>query len=115
MLNAKLNITYSTVGQHYFDRRAEPGSIGGGRSTGGGRTGGGRWENRGWEAGYLKGAGSGRNEKSFATLAQYFAIGKLRGGGSCYGRGQEPGVKGAGGGMYRPPCTPHWIYHPMSL
>ena len=36
------------------------------------------------EAGYLKGVGAGRNGKNFATLAQYFAIGKVCGGGSCY-------------------------------
>ena len=58
------------------------------------------------EAGYLKGAGAGRNGKNFATLAQYFAIGKVRGGGSRYGRGREPGVQGAGGGLFRPPCPP---------
>ena len=56
--------------------------------------------------GYLKGAGARRNGKNLATLAQYFAIGKLRGGGSRYGRGREPGVKGAGGEMFRPPCPP---------
>ena len=48
----------------------------GGRSTGGGRRGGGRPDI------YLKGAGAGRNGKNFATLAHYFAIGKVRGGGS---------------------------------
>ena len=47
------------------------------------------------EAGYLKGAGAGRNEKNFATLAQYFAIGKAHGGENCYGSGREPGVQGA--------------------
>ena len=57
--------------------------------------------------GYLKGAGAGRNGKNLATLAQYFTIGKVRRGGSCYGRGREPGVQGAGGGMFRPPCPPH--------
>ena len=53
-----------------------------------------------------EGAGAGRNGKNFATLAQYFAIGKVRGGGSRYGRGREPEVQGAGGGMFRPPCPP---------
>ena len=49
----------------------------------------------------------GSREKNFATLAQYFAIGKVRGGGNRYGRGREPGVQGAGGGMTPPPpCAP---------
>ena len=63
----------------------------------------GRRETRGRETGYLKGAGAGRN---FATLAQYFAIGKAHGGGNCYGRRREPGVQGAGGGKLRSPCAP---------
>ena len=54
-------------------------------------------------AGYLKGAEAGRN---FATLAQYFAIGKVHGGGNRYGRGRELGVQGAGGGKFRSPCAP---------
>ena len=70
------------------------------------REGYGRREKRGREAGYLKGTGAGRNGKNFATLAQYFAIGKVRGGGNRYGKGREPGVQGAGGGMFRPPCPP---------
>ena len=49
-------------------------------------------EKKGREAGYLKGTGAGRNGKNFATLAKYFAVGKLRGGGSRYGRGRELGV-----------------------
>ena len=40
----------------------------------------------------MGGGGSGRNGKIFATLAQYFAIGKAHRGGNCYGRGREPGV-----------------------
>ena len=58
------------------------------------------------EVGYRKGEGAGRNGKNFATLAQYFAIGKVRGDGSRYERGRERGVQGAGGGMFRPPCPP---------
>ena len=56
--------------------------------------------------GYPKGAGAGRNGKNFATVAQYFALGKAHRGGNCYGRGREPGVQGAGGGKFRPPCPP---------
>ena len=63
-------------------------------------------EKRGREAGYLKGAGARRNGKNFATLAQYFAIGKVHGGGSCYGSGWELGVQGVGGGMFRPSRPP---------
>ena len=59
--------------------------------------------------GYLKGAGAGRNGKNFATLAQYFATGKAHGGKNHYGRGREPGVEGAGGRKFRPPCPPHFI------
>ena len=66
----------------------------------------GRREKRGREAGYLKGVGARKNGKNFPTLAQYFAIGKVCGGGSRYGSGQEPGVQGVGGGMFRPPCPP---------
>ena len=36
--------------------------------------------------------GGGRNGKIFATLAKYFAIGKARRGGNCYGRGLEARV-----------------------
>ena len=58
------------------------------------------------EGGYLKGMRAGRNGKNLATLAQYFAIGKVRGGGSRYGRGQEPGVQDAGGEIFIPPLSP---------
>ena len=34
MLNAKLNITYSTVGQHYFDGLVDSGGGGGGQEGG---------------------------------------------------------------------------------
>ena len=57
-------------------------------------------------SGISKRGGAGRNGKNFATLAQYFAIGKVRGGRSRYGRGRDPRVQGAGGGMFRPPCPP---------
>ena len=77
----------------------------GGRSPGVMGVGGlGRREKREREAEYLKEVGAGRNGKNFATLAQYFALGKVRGGGSRYGRGPEPGVHGAGGGMFKPLC-----------
>ena len=56
--------------------------------------------------GISKGAGAGRNGKNFATLAQYFAVGKVRGGGSRYGRGREPGVQGAEAGCSDPPGPP---------
>ena len=46
---------------------------------------------RGWEAGYPKGAGAGRN---YATLAQYFAIGKAHRGGNCYEKGAGTGSAG---------------------
>ena len=46
--------------------------------------------------GYLKGVGAGRNGKNFATLAQYFTIGKAHGGVNRYRRGREPGVQGVG-------------------
>ena len=77
----------------------EPGSNGGGRFTGSRRRGGGRRDTQGggsWE----------KQEMNFATLSQYFAIGKVRGGGSRYGRGRELGVQGAGGGLFRPSCPP---------
>ena len=35
------------------------------------------------EEGYQKGVGAGRNGKNFATLAQYFAIGKAHRGGTA--------------------------------
>ena len=60
----------------------------------------------GAEGGISKGGGAGRNGKHFATYAQYFAIGKAHRGGNCYGRGWEPGMQGAGGGKFRPPCSP---------
>ena len=68
--------------------------------------GGGRREKRGWEVGYLKGVGAGRNGKNFTTLAQYFAIGKAHRGRNHYRSGQEPGVQGAGDRKFRPPCPP---------
>ena len=68
--------------------------------------GGRRGEKRGREEGYPRGVGAGRNGKNFATLAQYFAIGKAHRGGNHYGREWEPGVQGAGGGKFRLPSPP---------
>ena len=62
-----------------------------------------------------QGAGNGRNGKKFATLTQYFAIGKVREGGSRYGRGWEPKVQGVGGGMFRPPVSPPCIRHTVGI
>ena len=60
--------------------------------------------------GYPKGAGARRNGKNFATLAQYFAIGKAHRGGNCYGREWEPGVQGAETGSSDPPVPPpHYL------
>ena len=46
--------------------------------------------------GYPKGAGAGRNGKTFATLAQYFSIGKAHRGGNCFERGKGTGSAGCG-------------------
>ena len=62
------------------------------------------------EAGCPKGVGTGRNGKKFATLAQYFEIGKAHRGGNCYGRGRKPGVQGAGGGKFRSPVSPTTLH-----
>ena len=58
-----------------------------------------------------KRAGASGHGKNYATLAQYFAIGKAHRGGNCYGRGREPGVQGAGSGKFRPPCSPPPHHH----
>ena len=42
-----------------------------------------------------EGTGAGRNGKTFATSAQYFAREKAHRGGNCYGKGRRPGVQGA--------------------
>ena len=55
--------------------------------------------------GYPKGAGAGRNGKNFATLAQYFAIGKAHGQ-KLLQKGAGTGVQGVGGEKFRPPCPP---------
>ena len=56
--------------------------------------------------GYPKGAAARRNGKNFATLAQYFAMGKADRRGNCYGREWEPGVQGAETGSSDPPVPP---------
>ena len=95
---------------HFFNGK-------GGGGQGGGSPGvmgaGGLWrrEKRVREAGYLKGAGTGRNGKNFATLARYFAIGKVRRGGSRYGGGGnlECRVREAGSSdPLSPPPPPHF-------
>ena len=75
------------------------------RSKGGG-TGDGSPGVMGREAGYPRVAGAGRNDKNFVTLARYFTIGRAHRGENRYGRGRKPGVKGAGEGKFRTPCTP---------
>ena len=68
---------------------------------------------------YPRGAGAGRNGKTFTTLAQYFAIGKAHRGGNRYRRGREPGVQGAGGGKFRLPVPPlpqqKWTIFPQFI
>ena len=61
----------------------------------------------GREAGYLKGVGAGRNGKNFATLAQYFTIGKAHGGGNRYGRGGNREYRVREAGSSDPPVPPH--------
>ena len=81
----------------------------GGGITGGqepGSNGGWGREKRGREAGYPRGTGAGRSGKNFATLAQYFAVGKSHRSGYRYGRGRGPGVQGARGGKFKTPCPP---------
>ena len=82
----------------------------------GGRTGGwepgsnGGWEEkREWEGGYQKGAGAGRNGKNFATLAQYFAIGKVRGGGAAMEGGGNRECRVWEAGCSDPPVPPYCI------
>ena len=53
--------------------------------------------------GITKRGGSREKWEIFRNTGQYFAIGKVHGGGSRYGREREPGVQGAGGGLFRPP------------
>ena len=71
------------------------------------------WEARedGVGGGPPKRAGAWGNGKNYATLAQYFAIGKAHRGGNRYGRGWEPGVQGAGSRKFRPPCSPPPHHH----
>ena len=76
----------------------EPGRIGGGRGTGGGRREGGK---RDFQSG-----GNGRKGEKFRNMAQQFTIEIEQRGANPYGRGWEAGVKGTGGGSFRPPCLP---------
>ena len=67
----------------------------------------GRPEKRGRDAGYLKGAGAGKNGENFSTLAQYFAIEKVGGGQSRYGKGAGTGSAGCGRRDVQTPLSPH--------
>ena len=83
------------------DREREPGSHGGRRrDIQGGR----RWDIQGGRRRDIQGGRRREQWQNFATLAQYFAIRKAHRGGNYYRRGREPGVQGAGGGMFKPPC-----------
>ena len=68
----------------------EPGRIGGGKGTGGGRREGGKRDSQ-----------RGGNWKKRRKLSQYCLTFYNK-----MGRGQEAGVKGTGGGNFRPLCLP---------
>ena len=56
--------------------------------------------------GLFKGGGSLEKWEKFRNIGTIFRNKKAHRGGSCYGRGREPGVQGTGGGKFRPPCHP---------
>ena len=83
-----------------------------------GDRGAGAWENRrqegyGWWGGEKAGsgipkvAGTGRKGEKFCNIAYYFTREMEQRGGNPYRRGWEKGVKGTGGGSFRPPISPH--------
>ena len=51
-------------------------------------------------------AGTGRNREKFHNTALHFTIEIEQRGRNPYGRGREAGVKGTGGGSFRPPSPP---------
>ena len=54
-------------------------------------------------------AGTWRKGENFHNIAQHFTIEMDQRGGNNYGRAWEAGVKGTGGGSFRPPCLPPQI------
>ena len=75
----------------------KPGRIRGGRDTGGGRREGGKQDSQ-----------SGGNREKRRKISQYFVTFYNRNRTkNPYGRRREAGVKGTGGGSFRPPVSPH--------
>ena len=59
----------------------------------------------------LKVVGTGRKRVKFRNISLYFGIDIRQTGENGYGKGREAGVKGTGGGRFRPPCLPPLVIH----